>query len=265
MTSKRHSFGVRDTRTLQVFPPRHLLSEPLNHFFSGKNGKDLSELCDRFPKYWGIYVLGGVLRNLLLKQLCETSIVNADVDIVVSGATSTAELHSLLQKSYLRQNEFGGVKCQISDPGILFDVWRIEDHATQRGAPPPHTIKQLLRHNLLDIDAVLWDIRTGYLYDYGCLDAIRRQRIDLLGEQGISQDFAAAQVVHLLIVWFKTGFELSDEAFVFVRESCNSDEVRSEISRILQRKWPTATSELERSLNELLEENVQLWPRPMTR
>lgn len=258
--SKPHPFGGCDTRTLQAFPPPHLLSEPLNRFFSGRNGKDLSQLCACFPKRWGVYVLGGVLRNLLLEELCGARIVNGDVDIVISGATSPSELHSVVREFYVRQNEFGGVKSRISRRGILFDVWRIDDHATKAGAPPPRSIEQLLRHNLLDIDAVLWDLRTGYLYDYGCLDAIRRGRIDLLGEEGISQNFAAAQVAHLLIVRFKTGFELSDEARRFVREASDTNDVRSEISRVLERKLPTAKLELERALNELIEEDVQLWP-----
>lgn len=235
---------------VQSLPPPHLLSERLRSFFSGQNGDDFSRLCSVFPAHWEVYILGGLIRNLLLNELRRIHIESADVDIVVKGPRSSTELKSAVQQFCIGQNDFGGAKCRISSRGLLFDVWRIDDHVTISGSQPPHTLQQLLQHNLLDVDAILWDTKTGYLHEYGCLASIKNSCIDLLDE-GVSKHFVAAQVAHILIVSFKTGFELSQHAQTFVRRACASVQTKNLVIEVLRRKAETISYELKQFLKEL--------------
>jgi len=145
---------------------------------------------------------------------------------------------------------------------VIFDVWRIEDHVGMSSVHGPCTIEQLLRHNLLDVDAILLDLQTEQLYDYGCLAAIHRGKIDLLGKEGISSNFAAAQVAHIVLIAFRTRFDLSSRALQLVREICETAEAKSDVLRIVYRKLPDANGLMEPFLNEMLKE--ELWPA-MTR
>ncbi len=118
-------------------------------------------------------------------------------------------------------------------------------------APEPHTIEQLLRHNLLDIDAVLWDTGTGCLHDCGCQAAIQAGGIDLMGDQGICWNFLAPQAAHVLVVAFKTDFPLSDRASDFIRAACDAGR-REDLLRISRRKLPGAAGDIEKLLESLL-------------
>jgi hypothetical protein len=248
--------------TPQVFRPPHLLSEPLACYLAGDVGNDLGVLCSTFPKEWAVYLMGGLLRNLLLKKLRGLRIENADVDLVINGAQSVSELQTTIKSYWIRQNEFGGAKCRIRPNGIVFDVWRIDDHVTMSSAPRPHSISQLLKHNLLDVDAILVDLQTNDLYDYGCLAAIQRGRIDLLGKEGIAPNVAAAQAAHVTLIGFKTGFEMSDAAVRFVRHTCHSPPLKRNVVRIIARKMPQAIFQIEEYLDFLLREEP--WPTMVT-
>jgi hypothetical protein len=248
--------------TLEVFEPPHLLTSPLDNYLSKGIGDELALLCSSFPKAWSIYMMGGVLRDLLLQEFKGIKVSNADVDLVVNGADSSSELCDKLRHYCLRQNDFGGAKCQVSPSGVIFDVWRIEDHVGMSSAPEPHTIEQLLRHNLLNVDAALIDLQTGYLYDFGCIAAIHQAKIALVGQAGISRRFAAAQAAHIILIAFKTGFALSIEALEFVREACDNAQGVSDVMRIVLRKKPRTASQVEAFLNDLLEEEP--WPTMAT-
>jgi hypothetical protein len=141
---------------------------------------------------------------------------------------------------------------------VIFDVWRIEDHANMAVAPPPHTIEQLLRHNLLDVDAVLWESRTGYLHECGCQAAIRSGCIDILGEAGISQTHLAAQGAHILLTALKTGLRLSERALAFLRSVADGEE-RDEMLRIARRKLPESDAEIRSLLDELSSVGTEIW------
>jgi len=249
---------VTSDRTLQIFKPPHLLSQPLQDYLSGDKGDDLSLILSILPTDWRVYIMGGLLRNLMIEQICGFRVRSADVDLVVDGADSRNELVARLRSYCIRQNDFGGAKCQIRPDGIVFDVWRIEDHVTMSSTTRPHTVNQLLRHNLLDVDAILLDLQTDYLYDYGSRASIQRGQISLLGKEGISNAFAAAQAAHIILTAFKTGFELSSDALHLVREICESANARTDVIRMVNKKMPEAGVQLEEFLRALLEE--ELWP-----
>ena len=101
--------------------------------------------------------MGGLLRDMLLNRRSQVSSQPSDVDMVIFGATSIDEIRSRLKDTIHSNNAFGGLKCQVRAEGMVFDLWRVEDHANIAAAPEPHTIEQLLKFNLLDIDAILWD------------------------------------------------------------------------------------------------------------
>jgi hypothetical protein len=227
--------------TYSVLRPPHLLSASLSRFLASPSGSDLAVLSKLFPPSWKTYVMGGILRDLLLECLRGIHLQPADVDVVIAGAPTLAQLRSYLGHAFLATNEFGAAKCQLSQGGAIFDVWRIEDHTNMAGLPSP-TIEQLLRRNLLDVDAVLWNPVTNDLHDRGACDAIRAGQIDLLGPEGIAPAFLAAQAAHTVLIAHKTGLRLSQRAQDFIRGAWYGRE-REELLRICKRKLPAGDIE----------------------
>lgn len=203
--------------------------------------------------------MGGMVRNLMLERMRGIEVAPADADLVVDGASSTEALRSRLDPFYLSANEFGGAKCHVRPHGTVFDVWRIEDHTNMALAARPHTVEQLLRHNLLDIDAIVWEPRTDCLHDCGCRAAIETGCIDLMGEAGISPRFLAAHASHIIVVAYKTALPISDRALDFVKSVCDIGE-RPNVIRSSLRKLPEAANAIDAFLDELLKGAVRLWP-----
>ena len=247
----------------RVLPPPHLLTTFLQDFTKSTPGRDFARLSRLFPANWQAYIIGGLLRDLLLRRERGMMMELADVDVVVAGASSMDSLRSRLGVTCLSINSFGGAKCQMRSGGVVFDVWRMEDHTNMSTAPKPPTIEQLLRHNLLDIDAILWDPRTGCLHEYGCQQAVAAGRIDLVGDQGISQNLIAAQLAHVLIVKFKTGFKVSRRLREFMATAWETSRPE-EVMQIIQRKLPNARNQMDTLLEDLPHGAAPLWTNRAT-
>jgi hypothetical protein len=247
--------------TYRSFRPPHVLTDSLRDFQRTQAGRDFRSMLGFFPPEWNAFVMGGLLRDLLLERVQGIEAKPADIDIVISGAGSVHEIQNKLGNTSLSTNAFGGVKSRVRPNGILFDLWRMEDHTNipKRSSPP--TIEQLLRHNLLDIDAILWDPKNDQLHDCGCLKAITAERIDLAGREGISDKAPAAQVAHVLAVAYKTNFPLSAELRSFVvtaSRRCDPAEIES----ILERKLPHAAVPIEMFWKDILSGGTQECPAP---
>src|SRR6267378_319353 len=157
----------------QVLRHPHSLSKALQNFLQTEEGCDFRRAMSLVPPNWKVYVMGGLPRDLLLRQIRGIDVKPTDIDLVVEGANSVAAVRDRLGAAYVSSNTFGGAKCQFRPEGIIFDIWRVEDHANSVIAFKPYTIEQLLKHNLLDVDAILWDPKTDSLHDCGCLNAIQ--------------------------------------------------------------------------------------------
>jgi hypothetical protein len=243
----------------RTFRPVHVLTEPLRKFLRTEAGHDFKSLTALLPRPWRVFVMGGFLRDLLLDGLPKDVSKPIDVDLVVSGAQSVDEIRNALGNVNQSTNAFGGVKCQLRPNGLVFDLWRIEDHSNMALASKHPTIEQLLRHNLLDVDAILWEPITDCLHECGCLDAIAAGRIGLMGREGISRAFIAAQAAHALVVAYKTNFELSEGVCDFIVTSSQRS-AAGEIDRILERKVPYAAVQVEAFLKDILSGGVQGCP-----
>jgi hypothetical protein len=237
------------------------LTDALRDFQRTPAGRDFRNLIGFFPPEWRPFVMGGLLRDLLLERVLQIEAKPADIDIVIFGAASVHEIRGKVGNTVLSKNAFGGVKCRLRPSGPLFDLWRAEDHTKMAGTPKPHTIEQLLRHNLLDIDAILWDPKTDRLHDCGCLKAITAERIGLQGHQGVSETVVAPQIAHVLTVAYKTNFPLSDEVRSFVA-SASRRCAPAEVETILERKIPHAAGALELFWKDILSGGTQECPTP---
>lgn len=243
---------------LVAFRAPHFLTDAFDQFFTGSVGDDFLRVLAHIPAAYETYIVGGVVRDLLLDQIRMIKKPGGDIDLVIKGATDSKDLQSSFRDFDFRVNRMGGIKFRVRPQGTIFDVWRIEDHINLSSAGPPFTIERLLRHFLLDVDAVLWDTETGDLYDYGCLRAIQAGEIDLVGPEGISPVRAQVQAAHILLIAYSTGFRLSANARDYVRKILRSGN-REEVYAVFQEKQPGAM----RALDRLIEEVFADLPHPV--
>lgn len=244
-----------------VLSPPHVLTESLRAFQKTHAGRDLRLLLDVLPPHCRPFVMGGLLRDMLLERVLRIPAKPADIDIVIFGAASLEEVLGKFADGACSRNAFGGIKYRFRPRGILFDLWRVEDHTNMDQGSKPYSIEQLLRHNLLDVDAILWDPTTDQLHDCGCLQAITSGKIGLASPEGVSRKFVASQVAHVLTVACKTKFPLSEELRSFVAKASGQC-AKADVDRILERKIPHAAGHIERFWNDLLGGGLSECPTP---
>lgn len=242
----------------RTFRPPHLLSDGLREFLRTEAGRDFTSIAGFFPCEWEVVVMGGLLRDLLLGRVLQIEARPVDIDLVLFGAKSIEELRNRLWNTMRSSNSFGGFKCRLRINGAVFDLWRAEDHTNIATASKPHTVEQILRHNLLDVDAIAWDPRIDVIHDYGCMDAIEAGRIGMMGPQGVSQKFLANQIAHVLLIGFKTNFVLAEDVCSFVAKA--SATCRADVRQIVQRKRPKQADQIELFWNDLLSGGNQRCP-----
>lgn len=245
----------------RVFRPPHLLTDALRGFQRTPAGRDFGTLVGFLPDGWTPYVMGGLLRDLLLQRVLRIQVKPSDIDVVIFGANSISEIQKSLGNAILATNAFGGVKCRLRPRGAVFDLWRVEDHTGTARTTTPHTIEQLLRHNLLDIDAIAWNPKTDCLYDCGCLKAITAERIGLQGPEGISRRAVAPQIAHVLSVAYKTSFPLSNDVRSFIADASYRSSAGA-VAQILERKIPEVAGPLETLWKDILSGGTQACPTP---
>src|ERR1700678_3818994 len=116
------------------FRAPHVLTDELNRFLRSQAGNDFKTLSSFFPAQWKLVVMGGLLRDLFLDRTLSGEAGPADMDIVIFGACSLDEIREKLGKTNQTTNSFGGAKCRLRPKGMIFDLWRIEDHANMATA-----------------------------------------------------------------------------------------------------------------------------------
>src|SRR5436305_10279410 len=107
----------------RTFRPPHVLTDSLRDFQRTQAGRDFRSVLGFLPQEWSAFVMGGLLRDLLLERIQGIEARPGDIDIVVFGAASIHEIQSKLGSTRLSTNAFGGVKCKLRPNGILFDLW----------------------------------------------------------------------------------------------------------------------------------------------
>jgi len=237
-------------RRLRFYEREHPYTEHVRGFLLTPAGTDFHTLTREFPDRWSLYLVGGVPRDLLLERQRGVSIPLADVDVVVDGAETVDELRNALGPFAMRENHFGGLKCRVRERAPVFDVWRAQDHINVGGGHERIGIERLLRHFLIDVDAVALETRTMRLFDLGCTAALEIGRIDMLGDAGVSPAFAALQGAHVLLVQRKTGFSLSPRLCRFVAEVCAGVGVAA-VMDLVERKHPAAAEGIRASLRQI--------------
>lgn len=244
-----------------ILRPPHLLSGSLRAFFRSEKGSDFKHLRSLFPPQWSTLLMGGFLRDLLLKSIRKLEVEPLDIDIVIGGAQSIDLVRKALRNMRNSTNSFGGIKCQFRPKSVIFDLWRIEDHLNMATAPKPHTIEQLLRHNLLDVEAIVWDPESDLLHDCGCIAAIKKGLIGLMGPDGVSESLLAAQAAHAIAIAIKTQFKLGEDVRALIAEVFQRGQ-GEEVVQIVERKLPYLTGQVDAICQNLLTGGVSICPAP---
>lgn len=154
----------------------------------------LSALWDSGKTDWGLFLFGGLLRDVFVLGLKQRP---RDIDVVVANGSSE-ELAGALQPYIRKRTRFGGFQLELSR--WHFDVWPLQ--ATwafvhdKRLAPSP---QNLPKTTFLNVEAVAVSLgengEIGDIFESGFFDAVHKRTLDINFEQNPYPALAAVRAL----------------------------------------------------------------------
>lgn len=213
-------FGAMRRRTAPA--TSESLLQAFKAYLHSSRGEGLREVLGQLPRSWDVYVLGGLPRELALRQ---SQARVADIDLVVGRCSSQKALFDHLERQFehIQRNRFGGAKFRPRLDWPVFDVWRLEDHLVPPGhGVEPRSIQQVLKWCLTNIDALAIDARRQLVAENRALHGLAEHIIELQHVPREHDPHRLVQLVHLILLWEKyesEGFRLATQALDALRRA----------------------------------------------
>ena len=171
-------------------PPRRVQAESTDSEHGRLVQQAILEVAETLQRLgWSAYLVGGTLRDLLVRPGSRHQFVEPrDVDIVVCGA-AREELRELFAKRLVleRLTRFGGlhlIKPLASGDRVLFDIWTLADTWGFGAQKIPPRIEDFPGTTFLNIDSCAIELvepegRQRACFDQGFFESIAKRVLDV--------------------------------------------------------------------------------------
>ncbi|MGI1811739.1 hypothetical protein [Priestia sp. TGN 0903] len=170
-----------------------------------------AKFVTELEKQGELLLFGGCVRDYIEHKF---SIMPRDFDIIINN-NSNIDLSYFNTKEYnLRKNKFGGYKFYID--GLKFDVWHIKNTwAFKESKVDFEDVNDLAKTVFLNIDALFYNLTTGYLFDEIYENTIKQKVLDIVLQENPYPDLNITRAFK-----FKQKYNLkfSDELNLYLRK-----------------------------------------------
>lgn len=194
--------------------------------------KPMIFLMAALPKKACFIVIGGALRNFVIKQFYGDAPPTADIDMVIGGLGKEYPLESGLVREKYKNTDFGGIRWYPKESCFSFDLSLMENFLPIKKFQLVPSIDNLLKTIDFTVNTLLFDIKDKMFYEKGAFEAIREKTIGFNADKTYDKGLLAYR---LLLIRHKIGFYPSREAFRFLRTGVDLDTV-SWIEKTLRSK-----------------------------
>lgn len=183
------------------------------------------KIVDLFPAPARVFLVGGFIRDAVLRSFHDIHSSPRDLDFVVFEFETDRLYEHLNPAGNPRPTTLGGAKVGIGDWSV--DVWTpYQQIEVAGGEPYKCTPEQLLNYSTLTTDAVLFDSAGADIHERDFLRAMNDRTIDLGRSSKWVPRWAPYHLAHLAYVWSFTKFKLSPRALAIVVEN-DSSQIRT--------------------------------------
>jgi hypothetical protein len=193
---------------------RMILSNVERFFRRADIRRNLDFLVQRLPYGADLYVVGGAIRNLIIDVLHGDAPPTRDIDIFIGGLAHGFPLPGLLANQRFEITDFKGVRWYPARSNVTFDLGLLNDFVVIDSCHLEPTMENLLAGIDFTVNAILYDVRAQTLVENGCTASIAERVIDFNSRLIPDKRLIAYRI---LLIRHKTGFNLSDAVFRFVK------------------------------------------------
>lgn len=197
------------------------LGEKIIEFVSQEDiSKPLNRLIDLFPKEAFLLIIGGALRNFIIKHLYGDAPPTCDIDIIIGGLGAKFSMEKTLIREKFENTDFGGVRWFPDKSSFSFDLSLLDNFLPIKKFHLEPDRTNLFATIDFDVNALMMDVKKHQFHEKGAITAIKKKTIGFNANKIYDKGFLAYR---LLLIRHKIGFYPSREAFRFLRLAVDLD------------------------------------------
>ena len=174
----------------------------------------LSLLEKMLPEDTKIYIVGGALRDLAIREFHGSAPDTEDIDLFIGNLADDFDLESRMMSGRCLPSELGGIRWLPEHTRFAFDLSRLQDFVIFGKYQIEPSLKNLLASVDFSFNAIVYDQTSAGLYENRCLHSIRKRLLDFNSTMFYNRKLTAYRALSLR---FKTGFILSEAVFDFLK------------------------------------------------
>jgi len=200
----------------------------------------LEHLRTCFPQEADWLVVGGALRNLIIDLIHGNAPPTRDIDLFIANLDKDFRLPAKIADESICPTELGGWRWQPRGCPYAFDLCLLPNFViiAKYGLAP--TLENLLKSVDFTVNAIVYDVAGRRIFEDHCISDISRRMIEFNTPRMLSRLLHAYRI---MLVRHKTGFQLSETVFAFLRGQLDLDTVSS-LGALIATKQGEQTAEL---------------------
>lgn len=170
--------------------------------------KDLELLKSLFPKE--TYIVGGFVRDSLLKKICGYDFPINDLDIVIDSANFHKKIVNFQNEN---RSSLGSLKLKYND--FSTDIMCLHD-VYFLGNSKNKSIENFLEGVDFSTSALAYNLSENKIYDSGALESINKKEINVIGNSLMK---SAPTITRLILHSDKMDFKIGERGLQYVKEN----------------------------------------------
>ena len=177
-------------------------------------------LIQRLPDEAEIFIVGGAIRNLIMKEIHGWSPLTADIDLFIGGIDRIRIIRKILSQEKITKTVLGGIRWYPEKTGFYFDLCPLSDFIIIKGFNLEPTLNNLILNIDFNVNSVVFDVKKGDIYERNCISSISGRFLDfnsyLVYDKLIT-------LYRILLFCEKLRFVLSERAFYYIKNAADID------------------------------------------
>ena len=184
------------------------------------------------PETAVLYIVGGSIRNLIMEMVFENAPQTEDIDIFIAKLPHDYELTDLLVGEVFEVTDLDGIRWHPKSSGVAFDLCLLPKFVMLHKYRLQPSLENLLNCIDFTINATVFDVTNGQLYEKKCIAAIENGCMDFNTHRLYTKQLLAYRILH---IHHKTGLMLSEAIFLFLKNQIALSDL-SDLKILYERK-----------------------------
>lgn len=207
-------------------------SAVLTFFNSPDHCAHIDFLRCQLPESAVLYIVGGSIRNLIIELASGNTPQTADIDIFIGRLPDDYVITGLLEGEVFEKTDLGGVRWHPKSSDVAFDLCLLHKFVLIQKYRLQPTLVNLLDCIDFTINAIVFDVTSGKLYQKNCIAAIENRCLDFNTHRFYTKQLLAYRI---LLIRRKTGFILSEKVFSYMKHQLALSDL-SKLKALFKRK-----------------------------